>query len=171
MESGRAFLHDVFIAQGGEAHPLAVAIRAAIIFVVAIAYVRMAKKRFMAQATAVDLVMVIMFGSILSRGVNGGATLLSTLVAGLVLVALQRLFAHFTAQSHRFGRLVKGSIETLVRDGVVDRAEMRHHDISEADLLSEMRVNGRTDDFQKVALATLERSGHISIVLRESPPT
>jgi len=169
MESSRQLFHDIFVAQGGEAGPVAVAIRTAIIFVVAIAYVRMAKKRFMAQATAVDLVMVIMFGSILSRGVNGGATLLSTLIAGLVLVAFQRLFAHFTAQSHRFGKVVKGSFETLIKDGVVDHVQMRNHDISMTDLLSEMRMNGRTDNVERVALGTLERSGRISIVLRETP--
>ncbi len=167
MESSHSLLHDIFIAQGSEAGPVAVAIRAAIVFVVAVAYVRMAKKRFMAQATAIDLVMVITFGSILSRGVNGGATLISTLVAGLVLVALQRIFAHFTAQSHKFGKVVKGSFETLVKDGVVDHVEMRNHDITMADLLSEMRLNGRTEDVEKVALGTLERSGRISIVLKE----
>lgn len=167
MESSASLLHNIFLAQGSEAGPIAVAIRAAIIFIVAIAYVRMAKKRFMAQATAVDLVMVITFGSILSRGVNGGATLLSTLVAGFVLVVLQRIFAHFTAQSHRFGKIVKGSFETLIKDGIVDHVEMRTHDISMADLFSEMRINGRTDDVENVALATLERSGRISIVLRE----
>lgn len=160
-------IHQVFVGPGNEAGPLAAAIRAVIIFLAAIILFRMARKRFMAQATAVDLVMVVIFGSSLSRGVNGSSTLLSTLTTGLVLVGMQRLLAHFSARSHRFGRMIKGSSEILVKDGVVDEQQMRFHDISAADLHSEMRINGRTDDTSKIALATLERSGRISIITRE----
>lgn len=164
MESLQTFLNEVFIAKGSEAGPLAAAVRTIIVFVAAVFYVRVAKKRFIAQASAVDLVMVVVFGSTLSRAINGGATLLSSLAAGLVLVALQRLFAHFGVRYPGFGTMVKGSFETLVKDGAMDHHQMRLHDISEADLRSELRINGMTDDVSEVALATLERSGRISVV-------
>ena len=169
MQPNQDLIHQIFIAKGDEAGPIASAIRALIVFVFAIACVRMAKKRFIAQASAADFVMVVVLGSMLSRGINGGATLLGTLVAGLALVGLQRVFAHFSAQSHKFGRMVKGSFEILVKDGAMDRTEMRHHDISEHDLMSELRINGMINDLSQVGLAVLERSGRISVVKRGEP--
>src|SRR5437016_4493558 len=85
MESTNAFLHEIFLAKGSDAGPSATFMRAVIVFVTAVVYVRLAKKRFIAQASAADLVMVVVFGSTLSRAINGGATLLSSLVAGIGL--------------------------------------------------------------------------------------
>ncbi len=160
-------LVQIFTAKGSELGPWLVIPRTAIVFLVAILYVRLAKKRFIAQASASDLVMAIIFGSVLSRAVNGGATLLSSLVAGMVLVGLQRLLAHFACRSKSFARWVKGTTEVLVLDGVEDREQMMKHDISEEDLRSEMRINGLTDDVSGVAQATFERSGRISVVRKE----
>lgn len=164
-------LVQIFTAKGSDLGPLLVIPRTVIVFLMAILYVRVAKKRFIAQASAMDLVMAIIFGSLLSRAINGGATLLSSLSGGLVLVVLQRILAHFSCASRPFARLVKGTYEVLVREGVMDREMMRRHDISEDDLYSEMRINGMTGELADVELAVLERSGRISVVRRtEIPP-
>ena len=44
------------------------AIRAAVVYVVTVAFVRLAKKRFMSRASAFDVILGIMLGSIVSRG-------------------------------------------------------------------------------------------------------
>jgi uncharacterized membrane protein YcaP (DUF421 family) len=160
-------LKQVFLAKGSDLNPILVFPRTIIVFVVAVLYVRWSKKRFIAQATAIDLVMAIIFGSVLSRAINGGATLLSTLVAGLSLVLLQRLAAHQSARSKRFANFVKGTTQILVRDGVVDYKEMLNHDVTEEDLKEEMRVHALTDDLDKIKVAVFERSGHVGFVKKE----
>lgn len=154
----------IFTSQGSQLDPGLVIPRTAIVFIVAIIYVRMAKKRFIAQASAMDLVMAVVFGSLLSRAINGGATLASGLSAGFTLVVLQRVFAHYSCASPAFSKLVNGDHETLVKDGVMDRDEMKKHDISEEDLRADIRLNGMTDKLEEVRLAVLERSGQISVV-------
>jgi uncharacterized membrane protein YcaP (DUF421 family) len=157
-------LIQVFTAKGSDLGPLLIIPRTAIVFLMAIVYARLAKKRFIAQASAADLVMAIIFGSVLSRAINGGADLATSLVAGIVLVFLQRLLAHFSCLSKPFAELVKGTTEVLIRDGVAIPEKMRKHDISEEDLQSELRINGLTNDVSEVALGTLERSGRVSVV-------
>jgi uncharacterized membrane protein YcaP (DUF421 family) len=159
---------EVLTAKGSDLDPLLVIPRTVIVVLVAIIYVRVAKKRFLAQASAMDLVTAVILGSVLSRAINGGATLANSLAAGLVVIVMQRLLIHFSSESHAFGRLVKGSSQVLVRNGVVDDALMSQHNISTHDLYSEMRLNGQISELAQVGLATLERNGRISIVPRDN---
>ncbi len=160
------FLHNLFLEEGHKLGPDYVALRALIVFVVAILYVRGAQRRFLAQTSAMDMVMMVVFGSTLSRGINGGGTLVSSLTAGLLLVVLQRMFARFSFSSRRFASFAKGKPDVVVRDGQVDLEALRRHGLTEEDLLCDMRTNGCTDDLSHVKVATLERSGQISIVLQ-----
>src|SRR5689334_21422823 len=107
------FLHDLFMEKGSDVGVEIVALREIIVFALAIVFVRLAKKRSIAQASAMDLALIIMFGSIMSRAVNGGANLFSSLIAGLLLVVLQRMLAYFSARSHTFGKLVKGTSQVI----------------------------------------------------------
>jgi uncharacterized membrane protein YcaP (DUF421 family) len=157
-------IKQFFMAQGSDLGPGLVCLRTIVVFAVAIMYVRWAKKRFIAQATAMDLVLAVMFGSILSRSINGGANLVSGLVAGLTIIVLHRIALHWSYFSERFAQLVKGNAAVLVRDGVIDVAAMREHDVTEEDLKQEMRIRAMTEDVSGIKLAVLERSGQIGFI-------
>lgn len=60
-------------------------------------------------------------------------------------------------------RLFKGLPVTLVEDGVLDRAAMRRHAISQADLEEGLRME-QVEAIEDVRLATLEAGGKISVV-------
>src|SRR5579864_5537755 len=104
MSSFLSSMERVLTAPGSSLDAALVVPRTIIVFLAAILYVRMAKKRFIAQASAIDLVMAIVFGSMLSRAINGSGTLASCLSAGLVLVVLQRVFERAARYSPRFER-------------------------------------------------------------------
>ncbi|HWQ92886.1 MAG TPA: hypothetical protein VN673_14515 [Clostridia bacterium] len=59
------------------------AIRAILIFGVTLIIVRLGSKRFLSKATAIDVIVAIMLGSVMSRGIDGSRPLLPTMVAGL----------------------------------------------------------------------------------------
>ena len=158
------WLNKLLTAPGSDLGPLLIVPRALIVFIVAIAYVRLAKKRFLAQASALDVVMAVIFGSVLSRGINGGASLVSCLVAGLALVTLHRLLIFWAARFPRFYNLVKGSRNLVAKDGVLLLDAMHIHDVTEEDIRQALRTTALTDDLSQVHAATLERSGRISIV-------
>src|SRR5918911_3547035 len=79
------------------------ALRAAVVYVVTVAVVRLAKKRFMGRATAFDVILGIMLGSIVSRAVTGNAPFFPALAAGAVLVAMHWLFSSIALRWHGFG--------------------------------------------------------------------
>jgi hypothetical protein len=63
-------------------------LRAAIVYAVTLAMVRLGKKRFMGKATAFDMILGIMLGSIVSRAITGNAPLVPALAVTATLIAL-----------------------------------------------------------------------------------
>ena len=146
---------------------LQIALRAVLVFIVSLAVVRVANKRFLAKMAPFDAILGFILASMLARAVNGSAPFFPTLGGGFVLVAVHALFAELSFRSEKFGRLVKGSPETIVKDGQPVRKVMVASKISEHDLLEEARLNGQVASLDEIALATLERNGKISVVTKE----
>jgi uncharacterized membrane protein YcaP (DUF421 family) len=145
-----------------------VCFRGVIVFVVALIIVRVANKRFMSRMTAFDAVLGFILASVLARAINGSAPFGPTLAVGFVLVLLHRLFSTLAFYSETLGSWIKGHSSVLVQDGKRDRRAMRAHKISNNDLLEAARMNGQVTELEKIRLATLERSGKISIVPSDS---
>jgi uncharacterized membrane protein YcaP (DUF421 family) len=103
----------------------------------------------------------------LARAVHGSAAFWRTLGGGFVLVALHRLIAFLSRRWHKFGILVKGTSDLVVRDGRMIEAGMRRNDLSEHDLQEDMRIHGQVDDVSQIKVAYAERNGHISIVPKD----
>src|SRR5688572_5210814 len=92
------------------------AVRACIVYVCALAIVRLGNQRFLRKPTAFDAVLGIIIGSVVSRGITGNAPLWPALSAGLVLVLVHSALAALSLHSHRFGMLVKGQPRLLVEN-------------------------------------------------------
>src|SRR3954447_18453203 len=97
-----------------------ISLRAVMVFLVALATVRVGHKRSLSRKTPFDAVLLVILAAVLSRAINGSAAFFPTLGGGVVLVLLHRLFARFAYYSHRFGILVKGRPDIIVRDGECD---------------------------------------------------
>jgi uncharacterized membrane protein YcaP (DUF421 family) len=145
------------------------ALRALIVYFVALAFVRIGDKRFLGKNTAFDVVIAIMFGSVMSRAITTADEFVPVIVAGGVLVALHFVVALASFRSDRIGALVKGQERTLVRDGEINRDEMATAHLTRRDLEGALRSEGKVEDAADVHLATLERSGDISVIPREGP--
>jgi uncharacterized membrane protein YcaP (DUF421 family) len=140
------------------------AARALVVYIAALAMVRFGYKRFMGRNAAFDLIIAIMLGSLVSRAITGQSPFTPTIAAGFVLIGLHWLFAWISMHWSRFGDLVKGESRLLVRDGEVDRNQMRAAGIGPGDLLEALRLRAGTNDLGSVREARLERSGDISFV-------
>jgi len=144
-----------------------ISLRGVIVFIVSLAMVRLANKRFLAKMSTFDAILGFILASMLARTVNGSSAFFPTLGAGFVLVGLHGLFGHLAFRWDGFGRLVKGDAETIVNEGKMDRKIMARAGISEKDLLEEARLNGRVMNLDDIQLATLERNGEVSVVPKE----
>ncbi len=146
---------------------LHVSLRALFIFIIALALVRIGDRRSLSEKTAFDAIFIVLIGSMLSRAINGTAPFFITIAAGIVLMVIHRACAFGACKSHAFGKLLKGSPVTLVRNGKIDRAEMRRSLVSDHDLEEDLRLDARTEDVSTIAAALLERSGDISFIKKE----
>jgi uncharacterized membrane protein YcaP (DUF421 family) len=146
---------------------LQMAVRGIVVFIVALATVRVANKRFLSKMTAFDAILAFVMASMLSRAINGSAPFFPTLGTGFILVGVHALLAQLSFRSEWFGTWVKGNAETIVTEGRLDRKTMARAKISEKDLLEEARLNGQVMNVENIQLATLERNGEVSIVPKE----
>jgi uncharacterized membrane protein YcaP (DUF421 family) len=154
---------------GGDApqQPLAlgqVAARAAVVYLLGLLLVRVGKSRFHGRASAIDIVLGFVLGSLLSRGITGSASISGTFVASAALTALHWAATAAACRSHGFGNLVKGHAKLVVDNGRLVPSAMRSSHISEHDIREAMRLAANIDDLGQVKAAYKERSGLISIV-------
>src|SRR5256886_13222657 len=141
-----------------------ISLRGIMVFLVALARVRVGHKRSLSRKTPFDAVLLVILAAVLSRAINGSAAFFPTLGGGVVLVVIHRLFAFLAFYSHGFGILVKGRPDVIVRDGKCDLTTMRRNHVSVHELDEDMRLSAHTDELSKIKLARVERSGDISFI-------
>ncbi|WP_299825324.1 YetF domain-containing protein [uncultured Pontibacter sp.] len=143
-------------------------LRAVGVFFAALAIMRIGSHRIFGKNTAFDIVLGIIYGSILSRAITGNAPFWPTLAAALTLVLLHKLLATVAFNTENgFGNIIKGKPQELVKDGEVRWEVMRSNSVTENDLLEAMRNSGHRPEISAIHKAYLERNGDISIICKE----
>ncbi len=160
-------MFEDLIGTGIDLSPLQMGIRAFFIFIIAGALIRLAGIRAFGMKSPFDYIIILLLGAILSRAVYGASSILSTLTACVVIVLMHRLFGFISIYSDTFGKLVKGDKVLLFKDGKPIRKNMRKSLISDKDLAEGIRMEIHVEDSDQVDAAYLERSGHISVVLKK----
>jgi uncharacterized membrane protein YcaP (DUF421 family) len=160
-------LRDIFLDAPDPTDWVQMSLRAALVFVVGVALMRLGSRRFPGQSTPFDLLLAVVLGSVLSRTINGDAVFVTTLAACATLVLAHWLFAWLAFRSHRFGKLIKGDDHALVTDGKLDWAALDACHITERDLVGALRLRCGIEDLGKIRCARLERTGEMSFILRE----
>ena len=142
--------------------------RSIIVFSVAVFLARVGDRRMLGHNAGFDIVLLVILGSVLSRGINGQAAFLPTLGASALLVGFHHLAAALAFRHHWFSKMLKGSPRTLVRDGVPDLAALKRSLITADDLDENIRLHGNVPSTKSVAEARLERNGVISVIKSKS---
>jgi uncharacterized membrane protein YcaP (DUF421 family) len=148
----------------GDVGAIQMVLRTVVIYAFSLVIVRLASKRFLSEATAFDVVVGIMLGSIMSRAINGSAPFLPTLLGGVGLVGVHWILGVLAVRASWFGTLVKGKPVLLIKDGNIQREGMRRAGLSNNDLEQALRLRSNQTDPAKIQLAYLERNGGISVL-------
>jgi len=141
-------------------------IRGIITFIFTLVLVRAGDKRIFGKTAALDIVLGIILGSILSRAITGNAPFFGALITSAVMVTFHWLLAKWSCYS-KIGQIVKGNEQQLVKNGEIQHDEMNKRQITDNDLYEAMRLNGKTLKLEEVEAAYLERSGDISIITKK----
>ena len=115
-----------------------VAARAAAVYLLGLAIVRIGKSRLISRTTSLDVILGFILGSLLSRGITGHASISGTLLASAVIVAVHWVLTAIACRSHGFGNVFKGNTELLVENGRVLRKAMLHSHLSDHDLIEQL---------------------------------
>ncbi|WP_233555636.1 DUF421 domain-containing protein [Pontibacter oryzae] len=138
--------------------------RAVGVFFAALFIIRIGNHRIFGKNTAFDIILGIIYGSVLSRAITGNAPFWPTIVAALTLVLLHKGLAALAYHTNiGVGNLIKGKARVLVKDGKLQREVMRSNSVTENDILEALRSAGHSPDISNIKAAYLERSGDISI--------
>ena len=145
-------------------------LRTIVVYGFTLAIVRLGSKRFLSKATAFDVIVGIMLGSVISRAITSSDSFFPILMAGITLVGIHWLIAALAFRFAWFGTLVKGQSVLLIEDGKVQRDGMRQAGLSDHDLKQALRMQNDHTDPSNIRLAYLERSGSISVIPMKGEP-
>lgn len=144
-----------------------VAGKAALMYVLALAGLRVSPRRTLAQWTAIDFAAAIAIGAIIGR--TAIANDQSFVIGAVALVTL--LFTHWLVSLARFSpvlaKLVDHRVRVLVDHGRIHRDQLRRCGVTENDLLAKLREQGvaSLDDLRYVLY---ENKGDLTIVTESS---
>jgi uncharacterized membrane protein YcaP (DUF421 family) len=116
--------------EGRDLHAYHMASRSFVMFFIALILVRISGMRSFGSRSAFDIIVVIMLGAILSRGVMGVSPFLPTIIAGLVLCVTHRLLAMVACRVHFISVLLKGNETVLYKEGTLSRENLLKCDLS-----------------------------------------
>ena len=100
------------------------AARSAVGFVVLLILIRLGRRRLMGRIGPFDLVVTMILGSTLSRGMTANAPMLPVLAACATIIAMHWLISALAAHSQRLSRWIQGEAIDLstVKQAVLERS-------------------------------------------------
>lgn len=139
-------------------------LRTLIIYSVVLLGLRLSGKRQIGQMTPFDLVLLLLISNAVQNAMTGP----DTTVLGGILSAGTLLLANAVLGYTRFRipgllNVVEGHSTTLIREGKVITANLRHEELTQEELIAALREHG-IESASAVSLATLEVDGSISVV-------
>lgn len=146
--------------------PLELAARALAMFGVLLFLVRVTGMRPFGKGSAIDGIVVILLGSILSKGVVGSTPFWSTVAGGVALMGAHKLFAFAAFKWRTFGRVVKGREQLLYQNGNFFEDRMAIEGISENDILEQLRIKTHFSSLDNISEVYFERNGEVSFVIK-----
>jgi uncharacterized membrane protein YcaP (DUF421 family) len=146
-------------------------IRAAIIYVVFFAALRLFGKREIGQFTIFDLALVLLAANALQPAITGpDDSLLGGLIVIVTIFSLNRGVAALRVRSALVRRLLEFGPTVVGRDGAWLLPELVRQGLDLVDVEAALREHG-LDEVGQMKLATLEADGSISIVATDAADT
>jgi uncharacterized membrane protein YcaP (DUF421 family) len=143
-------------------------LRTVVIYLMSVLLIRVGSdKRMLGRHAPFDIILSVIFGSVMSRAINGSAPFFQTIGVGAVFILAHWILAILSFRFRGLEILLKGKPKILVREGKIESEAMRSAAISDADLQEALFMKGKAMSAEEVALARLECNGEISVFPRK----
>jgi len=155
--------HDMFTQQIPFGEKI---LRTVLVYALIAILLRTTGKRGLAGLNSLDIVVMVLLSNVVQNAIIGNDnSLLGGAVGAVTLVVVNFALNWWLSRSDRAELLFEGRDTTLVRDGQVQRGELRRLGIRRQELDSAVRIqNG--DDLADVEDGSLSASGHLVLTLK-----
>jgi uncharacterized membrane protein YcaP (DUF421 family) len=150
-----------------EVNPAQMALRALVIFFIAVCLVRISGRRSLGTHTAFDMIFNILLGAILSRAVVGASPFLGTVISCIVLAFLHRLFGLLAVFFPFIGSFIKGSTILLYDNRRFLKKNLLRAQVSKKDISEQIRLKMNGHPLDEIEKIYMERNGEMSFVKKQ----
>jgi len=157
--------------EGDQLTALQMAVRSLVMFLIAIALLRLGGMRIYGKKSALDNVIIIMMGSVLARGIVGASPFWSTVSAAAVMIFLHKIICWLSLKNKFISRLFKGYRVKLYDKGNILWRNMARTTISEDDLMESAHLETKKTTLDDIETAFLETNGRISFIKKNGEET
>jgi uncharacterized membrane protein YcaP (DUF421 family) len=134
-------------------------IRPVIVYLCLIVFLRLFGKRELAQLNPFDLVVLLSLSNTVQNAIIGDDNSVSGgIIGAFALLAINWALMWFLYRTPKMTTILQGEPSTLIRDGIVDEAELKSQTLTQEELISVLNKNGFNDP-QDVELCVLEPNG------------
>lgn len=140
-------------------------IRGVVAYFVLLIAAKFLGQRAISQLRLLDFIIAIILGNILAHPLSDeGLGMTGSITTTIVLVALYTLSLNLSLKSTKFEKFISPPPIPIIKNGEIIYKNLSKAKISLDFLLSELRIN-KIDDIKKIAIASWEPGGNISIFL------
>lgn len=138
-------------------------VRGIAVYAFLFAVLRLTGKRQVGQLAPFDLILLLILSNAVQNSMNAGDnSLIGGLISAATLVAINWAVSYASYWSPAFETALDGKPIVLIRDGETAKATLQSEQISQAELMTALRIAG-CFKISDVKLAMLETNGHVSV--------
>ena len=138
--------------------------RAIVVFLIALVLLRISGRRSFGLHNPLDNIITIILGAVLSRAIVGASDFLPVIASCAALVIIHRLFALGMVRHQGFAKLIAGEKILLFSKGNFVEDNMKRAQVSQEDILEELRKKALTENLDQIDKIYIERNGEVNSV-------
>jgi uncharacterized membrane protein YcaP (DUF421 family) len=154
---------------GGESMELtSILLRTTFMYFFIFFIMRLMGKREIGKLSVFDLVISIMIAEIAVLVIESTEKSFIVAIAPIILlVIIQMVLAYITLKNRKLRLLFDGEPSVIIRDGMLNRKEMRKQRYNLDDLMTQLREN-QIMNIDEVRIAVLESTGKLSVISKNN---
>ena len=146
-----------------------VAVKAALLFAVAVIGLRLGERRTLAQLSAFDFAVAVAIGAIIGRGATAADTSFASSAIALVTFLVAHRVVAILRRHSRSARLIDHPPRVLVAGGELQEGELARAGLTVADVYALLRENG-AGDLGQVGYLLYEARGAVTLIWADHEP-
>jgi len=146
-----------------------VAVKAVLLFAVAVIGLRLGERRTLAQLSAFDFAVAVAVGAIIGRGATAADTSFATSAVALITLLVAHRAVAIARRHSRVVRLIDHPPRVLVAHGELQGKELARAGLTVADVYALLRENG-VGDLGQVGYLLYEARGAATVISADREP-